>query len=69
MLASAPAPVCHIHNETVASRSLTGRRGPVGEQPEDAAAAFSLLARRCIAPVIFSAAFITKDSFSVATVS
>lgn len=45
MLASAPAPICHIHYETVASCSLTGRRGPAGELPEDAAAAFSLLAQ------------------------
>lgn len=68
MLASAPAPICHIHNETVASCSLTGRRGPAGELREDTAAVFSLLAQCGIAPATSFIGFITEGSFSVATV-
>lgn len=55
MLASAPAPVCHIHNESVALCL------PAGELREDTAAV-------CWPALVPSVGFVTEGSLSAATI-
>ena len=64
MTAWAPAPICHIRNDTVASCSLTGRCGPAGELRDDVAGC----CHGAVAPAIYSDGFVTKGSFSVAAI-